>query len=49
MIDDIWTVFDGSGDGSDTVGRVESESAVRSEGKPIEIQKIRKNKNYSNL
>ena len=27
-VNDMWTISDGSGGGSDTVGRVESESAV---------------------
>ena len=47
--DDIWTNFDGSGGGSDTVGHVESESAVRCKEKPREIRKARKNESNNLL
>ena len=40
FVNDIWTISGGSGGGSDTVGRVESETAVRCKGKPKEIQKF---------
>ena len=37
--DDTWIISDGSGGGSDPVGRVESESAVIFTGKPREFRK----------
>ena len=41
--DGIWTISEGSGGGSYTVGRVESESGLRFQGKPREIRKTRQN------